>query len=171
MKALHDLVESGKVRYIGASNMWTWELVTYQAIAEKHNWTKFVAMQGIYSALVSSNFTSGDPALIGYMLSSVSRRRARNEFFLQGDRCRSYAVVRFERASRWRLMSFVPRDLIALCSLGVWLDRCPSSRSARALTSMPNTSSPSARLTRRSSTGSRKLPSTLVSLQVQTELV
>jgi aryl-alcohol dehydrogenase-like predicted oxidoreductase len=35
MKALHDLVQSGKVRYIGASSMWTWQLAHYNAIAEK----------------------------------------------------------------------------------------------------------------------------------------
>jgi aryl-alcohol dehydrogenase-like predicted oxidoreductase len=35
MKALHDLVEAGKVRYIGASSMWTWQLAHYQHVAEK----------------------------------------------------------------------------------------------------------------------------------------
>jgi aryl-alcohol dehydrogenase-like predicted oxidoreductase len=35
MKALHDLVQSGKVRYIGASSMWTWQFATYNAVAEK----------------------------------------------------------------------------------------------------------------------------------------
>ncbi|KAF2221391.1 NADP-dependent oxidoreductase domain-containing protein [Elsinoe ampelina] len=51
MKALHDLVESGKVRYIGASSMWTWQFAMMQAVAEKHNWTKFVSMQNHYSLL------------------------------------------------------------------------------------------------------------------------
>lgn len=49
MKALHDLVESGKVRYIGASSMWTYQFIKMQNIAEKHNWTKFVSMQNHYS--------------------------------------------------------------------------------------------------------------------------
>jgi hypothetical protein len=35
MKALHDLVQSGKVRYIGASSMWTWQLAHYNHVAEK----------------------------------------------------------------------------------------------------------------------------------------
>jgi aryl-alcohol dehydrogenase-like predicted oxidoreductase len=35
MKALHDLVQSGKVRYIGASSMWAWQLAHYNAVAEK----------------------------------------------------------------------------------------------------------------------------------------
>ena len=51
MKALHDLVESGKVRYIGASSMWAHELAQLQAIAEHHNWTKFISMQCEHSLL------------------------------------------------------------------------------------------------------------------------
>lgn len=77
MKALHDLVESGKVRYIGASNMWTWELATYQAVAEKHNWTKFVAMQGIYSALVSSRSQFLGPGADVLDVPSIAKRSAR----------------------------------------------------------------------------------------------
>lgn len=34
IKVLHDLVESGKVRYIGASSMWTYQFAMMQAIAE-----------------------------------------------------------------------------------------------------------------------------------------
>jgi len=49
MKALHDLVESGKVRYIGASSMWTYQFQRMQVVAEQHNWTKFVSMQNQYS--------------------------------------------------------------------------------------------------------------------------
>lgn len=37
MKALHDLVQSGKVRYIGASCMWTWQLQLYNNVAEVYN--------------------------------------------------------------------------------------------------------------------------------------
>ncbi|KAL1738354.1 NADP-dependent oxidoreductase domain-containing protein, partial [Schizophyllum fasciatum] len=51
MKALHDLVESGKVRYIGASSMRTWQFALLNEIAEKHGWTKFVSMQDEYSLL------------------------------------------------------------------------------------------------------------------------
>ena len=49
MKALHDLVESGKVRYIGASSMWTYQFTKLQSAAEQHNWTRFVSMQNHYS--------------------------------------------------------------------------------------------------------------------------
>ena len=51
MKALHDLVQSGKVRYIGASSMRTWQFALLNDIAEKHGWTRFVSMQNEYSLL------------------------------------------------------------------------------------------------------------------------
>lgn len=51
MKALHDLVESGKVRYIGASSMWAYQFATMQFVAEKNGWTKFVSMQNFYNLL------------------------------------------------------------------------------------------------------------------------
>jgi len=49
MKALHDVVMSGKVRYIGASSMRTWQFAKAQFIAEKNGWTKFVSMQNHYN--------------------------------------------------------------------------------------------------------------------------
>ncbi|GLB39853.1 putative to aldo-keto reductase [Lyophyllum shimeji] len=51
MKALHDLVQSGKVRYIGASSMRAWQFAHLNAVAEKHGWTKFVSMQNEHSLL------------------------------------------------------------------------------------------------------------------------
>jgi len=51
MKALHDLVQSGKVRYIGASSMRAWQFAELNHVAEKHGWTTFVSMQAEYSLL------------------------------------------------------------------------------------------------------------------------
>jgi aryl-alcohol dehydrogenase-like predicted oxidoreductase len=51
MKALHDLVEAGKVRYIGASSMWATQFARMQFVAEKNGWTKFVSMQNHYNLL------------------------------------------------------------------------------------------------------------------------
>lgn len=51
MKALHDLVESGKVRYIGASSMWATQFARMQFAAEKNGWTKFISMQNQYNLL------------------------------------------------------------------------------------------------------------------------
>ncbi|MDO4641838.1 MAG: aldo/keto reductase [Neisseria sp.] len=51
MEALHDVVKSGKARYIGASSMYAWEFERLQNIAEKNGWTKFVSMQNHYSLI------------------------------------------------------------------------------------------------------------------------
>ena len=49
MEALHDLVRAGKIRYIGASSMRTYQFAMMQFCAEKHGWTKFISMQNQYS--------------------------------------------------------------------------------------------------------------------------
>lgn len=51
MRALNDVVESGKVRYIGASSMAAWEFQELQNIAERHGWHKFVSMQNYYNLI------------------------------------------------------------------------------------------------------------------------
>ena len=77
MRALNDVVESGKVRYIGASTvspklsckiflclramllkertdhnqMPAWEFQMLQNVADKHGWHKFISMQNYYNLL------------------------------------------------------------------------------------------------------------------------
>jgi len=48
MRALDDLVRAGKVRYIGASNFSSWQLIHANAVAELRGWTKFVSIQPHY---------------------------------------------------------------------------------------------------------------------------
>jgi aryl-alcohol dehydrogenase-like predicted oxidoreductase len=50
MKALHDIVESGKVRYIGASSMWAHQLLEMQYTARLNGWTEFISMQNLHNA-------------------------------------------------------------------------------------------------------------------------
>jgi aryl-alcohol dehydrogenase-like predicted oxidoreductase len=45
MDALHDVVKTGKARYIGASAMFAWQFQKALHVAEKHGWTRFVSMQ------------------------------------------------------------------------------------------------------------------------------
>jgi aryl-alcohol dehydrogenase-like predicted oxidoreductase len=49
MKALHDLVQAGKIHYLGASSMWATQFAEMQFVAEKNGWTKFSCMQNHYS--------------------------------------------------------------------------------------------------------------------------
>ncbi len=51
MAALHDVVRSGKARYIGASSMFAWQFAKAQQAAERHGWTRFVSMQNHYNLL------------------------------------------------------------------------------------------------------------------------
>ena len=55
MRALDDLVRSGKVRYIGCSNYSGWHLVKSNAVAERYGWSRFVSHQAYYS-LVGRDF-------------------------------------------------------------------------------------------------------------------
>ena len=49
MEALHDVVKSGKVRYIGASSMYAWQFSKTLYLADINGWTRFVAMQNHYN--------------------------------------------------------------------------------------------------------------------------
>ncbi|KAL1678021.1 NADP-dependent oxidoreductase domain-containing protein [Schizophyllum commune] len=62
MKALHDLARCGKVRYIGASSMSTWQFALLNEVAGRHGWTKFVSMQDEYSLL----YREGEREMIPY---------------------------------------------------------------------------------------------------------
>ncbi len=45
LEALHDVVQSGKVRYIGASSMYAWQFAKALYLARLNGWTRFVSMQ------------------------------------------------------------------------------------------------------------------------------
>ncbi|MBD2757541.1 aldo/keto reductase [Spirosoma validum] len=49
MRGLEDVVRSGKVRYIGCSNLAAWQIMKANGIAEKNGWTKFISTQNYYS--------------------------------------------------------------------------------------------------------------------------
>jgi 1-deoxyxylulose-5-phosphate synthase len=51
LEALHDIVKSGKARYIGASSMHAWQFARALGIAEKNGWTRFVSMQNLVNLL------------------------------------------------------------------------------------------------------------------------
>lgn len=51
MATLDDVVRAGKVRYLGASSMWAWQLAKMQHVAVLNGWTPFTAMQDQYNVL------------------------------------------------------------------------------------------------------------------------
>jgi aryl-alcohol dehydrogenase-like predicted oxidoreductase len=51
MEALHEVVKSGKARYIGASSMWAWQFSKAMYTARLRTWTPFATMQNHYNLL------------------------------------------------------------------------------------------------------------------------
>jgi 1-deoxyxylulose-5-phosphate synthase len=51
MAALHEVVQAGKARYIGASSMFAWQFAQAQHVAERNSWTRFSSMQNHYNLL------------------------------------------------------------------------------------------------------------------------
>ncbi|OWV67228.1 alcohol dehydrogenase [Rhizobium sp. R339] len=45
LEALHDVVKSGKARYIGASSMYAWQFAKALYVSRLNGWTEFVSMQ------------------------------------------------------------------------------------------------------------------------------
>lgn len=51
LRTLDDLVQAGKVRYVGCSNFSGWHLMKSLALSEQHGWVRHVAHQAYYSLL------------------------------------------------------------------------------------------------------------------------
>lgn len=49
LRALDDLVSSGKVRYIGCSNFYSWQMMKSLACSEMNRYVKFISIQPQYS--------------------------------------------------------------------------------------------------------------------------
>ncbi len=51
MEGLHRVVKAGKVRYIGISNCFAYQLAKANALAEKEGFTRFISVQGHYNLI------------------------------------------------------------------------------------------------------------------------
>jgi len=51
LAALDHLVQAGKVRYIGASSGYAWEMALSLSASERHGWARFASMQNHYNLL------------------------------------------------------------------------------------------------------------------------
>jgi 1-deoxyxylulose-5-phosphate synthase len=49
LETLNDLVQVGKVRYLGASSMYAWQFVQAVYLQKLHGWFRFVSMQNHYN--------------------------------------------------------------------------------------------------------------------------
>ena len=51
LRALDDLVQSGKIRYIGCSNFSGWHRMKSLSVSERYGWERYTAYQGYYSLI------------------------------------------------------------------------------------------------------------------------
>jgi len=51
LSALDQLVQDGKVLYLGASSMYAWQLMKALSISEREGWARFVSMQNHYNLI------------------------------------------------------------------------------------------------------------------------
>lgn len=51
LEALHDVVKSGKARYIGASSMYAWQFARMLYTSKINGWTPFISMQNHYNLI------------------------------------------------------------------------------------------------------------------------
>jgi 1-deoxyxylulose-5-phosphate synthase len=51
LEALNDVVRAGKVRYLGASSMWAWQMMKAIGIQRANGWAMFVSMQNYYNLI------------------------------------------------------------------------------------------------------------------------
>ena len=49
LRALDDIVQAGKARYVGASSMMSWQFAKALYVADRHGWARFVSMQNHYN--------------------------------------------------------------------------------------------------------------------------
>ena len=66
LQALHDVVRAGKVLYLGASSMFSWQFAELQLTAKMNGWTPFVSMQNHYNLV----YREEEREMIPYCLSS-----------------------------------------------------------------------------------------------------
>jgi len=59
LAAFHSLVESGKVRHLGASNFSAERLESSLTLAAEHGWTRYVAVQPHYNLLEHADWENG----------------------------------------------------------------------------------------------------------------
>ena len=71
MEALHDLVKSGKVRYIGASSMYAHQLLEMQYTARMRGWTEFASMQNLYNPIYREEEKEMYPACAKFGMAGI----------------------------------------------------------------------------------------------------
>jgi aryl-alcohol dehydrogenase-like predicted oxidoreductase len=132
MEALHDIVKSGKVRYLGASTMFAWQFAQMNHVARENSWTPFVNMQCQYSLLYREEeremipycrdqgiaVTGYSPLARGWLAGSKHRRSQTDDFFTQffGDALDRVICTKIEAIAAERDASMAEVALAWVCA-------------------------------------------------------
>ena len=95
MAALHDIVQAGKARYLGASTMWAWQFAQMNAVARENGWTPFVNMECQYNLLYREEeremipycldqgiaVTTFSPLARGWLSGQTNRRSETDDYY------------------------------------------------------------------------------------------
>ena len=96
LEALHDIVKSGKARYIAASNMVAWQFALALSLQERRGWTRFIAMQNQYNLVYREEeremiplclaqgigYTPYSPLARGFLAGGGDTARAQHDSFI-----------------------------------------------------------------------------------------
>ena len=94
LEALHDVVKSGKVRYLGASSMFAWQFAKCLHLARQRGWTPFVSMQNLYNLIYREEEREmlplcADAGIAVLPWSPLARGRLTRDWNTQTDRART----------------------------------------------------------------------------------
>ena len=64
IEALHDVVKSGKARYLGASSMWAWQFAKMLTLQRERGLSQFVSMQNLYNLVYREEEREMNPLCI-----------------------------------------------------------------------------------------------------------
>lgn len=136
MEALDSLVKAGKVRALGASEMYGYQLHNMQVAAEQHGWTPFVSMQCHYNLLYREDerellpvcrqydmaITPYSPLASGHLARpdwDSDSMRAKTDAFMKGkyDSGREHSMAIIDRVAEIADKKGVPMSDIALAWL------------------------------------------------------
>ncbi len=114
LRAMDDLIKSGKVRYIGASNNTAWHLMKALACSERNNLHSYVSMQSHYSIATRELEREMIPALldqkVGLMVWSplvagvLSGKYKRNGESTDPGRYQQYSFIPFDKERAFNIL-------------------------------------------------------------------
>ncbi len=132
METLHDIVKSGKARYLGASTMFAWQFAQMNHVARENGWTSFVNMQCQYSLLYRENerelipycrdqgiaVTCFSPLARGWLAGSVDTRSQTDWMFANnyGDALDRKICAHVEAIAKKRGVTMAEVALAWICS-------------------------------------------------------